>query len=154
MPRATQVLGTVPNAVGGNSPALAGLQVTKDGRVTFDSAVFTAKFTGDPATVQSILTSIHGGKPLGVAAKLEALGITASNSITGTVTRLATGQDARITELQTGIAAWDTRLALRQKALTDRFTAMTTALGTLQNQSSWLASLVMSLPTWAQPAKR
>jgi flagellar hook-associated protein 2 len=39
-------------------------------------------------------------------------------------------------------------LALRQKTLTDQFTAMETALGTLKDQSSWLTSQINSLPTW------
>lgn len=151
---ASQVLGTVSAAVGGNSAAVAGLQLTRDGRLTFDSAVFSAKLTSDPTTAQSILASTQGSAPLGVAAKLQALASTASNATIGTITRLATSQDSRATDLQARIANWDTRLALRRNALTAQFTAMTTALGTLQNQGAWLTAQIAALPSGAQPPKR
>jgi len=58
-------------------------------------------------------------------------------------------EDAEATDLQKRIEDWDRRLELRRSTLTRQFTAMETALGTLQNQSSWLASQLNTLPTWS-----
>lgn len=90
-----------------------------------DSPVFTAKLTSDPTTAQSVLTSTQDSTPFGVAARLQALGSTAPSATIGTITRTATSQDTRATDLQAQIASWDTRLALRRDTLTAQFTALT-----------------------------
>ena len=45
------------------------------------------------------------------------------------------------------IDAWDLRLAKRKETLTRQFTAMETALSSLQNQSTWLAGQISQLPS-------
>jgi len=77
----------------------------------------------------------------------------ASDKATGMLTSLANGQDTRAKDIQDQIDDWTTRLALRQKTLTDQFTAMETALGTLKDQASWLTSQINSLPTWNSASK-
>ena len=42
---------------------------------------------------------------------------------------------------------------MRKETLTRQFTAMETALGTLQNQSQWLSAQLASLPSWSASAK-
>ncbi|MCW2578218.1 MAG: Flagellar hook-associated protein 2 [Modestobacter sp.] len=160
---ASQVLSTVSSAVGTTSPAVAGLQLTKDGHVTFDSTTFVAKLKSDPALVQRLFAgtvttagpdAVLGSAddvtaPSGTAARLQALAKAASDSTTGTLTLLATSSDTKATDFQARIDDWDIRLALRKDTLTRQFTAMETALGTLHNQASWLTSQIAQLPSWS-----
>jgi flagellar hook-associated protein 2 len=164
----SQILDMVSSGVGGISAASVGLGVTKDGKLTFDKSALTAKLASDPDAVAKMLTStkyIGPGKdgiannaddvtqPVGIAAQLADLAKTASDATTGTLIMLAKSQDTEAKDLTDRIADWDMRLALRKNSLTTQFTAMTTALSTLQNQSSWLTSQLASLPSWSQSAK-
>jgi flagellar hook-associated protein 2 len=158
---AGQVLTAVSTAVGGNSAAVAGLQLTKDGTLAFDAAKFRAKLASDPATVQRVFSGATdvgkdnvAGTPDdvvavdGLGARLKALAERASDSVGGALTLLANGQDSRAKDLQKQIDSWDLRLELREKTLSAQFSAMESALGTLQNQASWLSSQISSLPKW------
>jgi flagellar hook-associated protein 2 len=138
-----------------------GLQLTKDGKLTFDAAAFKTAFATNPALVQAVFSGAYAAgadntlntpddiiTTQGVGARLKTLATNASDKATGVLTSLASGQDTRAKDIQAQIDDWTTRLALRQKTLTDQFSAMETALGTLKNQSSWLTSQINSLPTW------
>jgi flagellar capping protein FliD len=158
-----QVLNTVSTAVGGSSASQAGLQLTRDGAFTFDKEVFTAKLKSEPALVQKLFLGTPAGMGpdgktgggddvaavQGIAARLGDLAASASNSTTGTLTLLATSRDKAAADMQDKVDAWDVRLAMRKQTLSAQFTAMETALGTLQNQSSWLSSQITSLPQWS-----
>jgi flagellar hook-associated protein 2 len=163
-----QILDTVSGVVGANaSLAAAGVELTDDGHLKFDKSVFTTKLAEDPAMVQRLFTatSTTAGPdgtagtaddvttPTGLAARLAALATAASDDTTGTLTLLAKGKDSMAEDLQDRIDAWDVRLELRRTALTRQFTAMEVALSTLQNQSSWLAAQIGSLPSWNTGSK-
>jgi flagellar hook-associated protein 2 len=174
---AGQVLDAVSSMVGtslvdanGNpitsSAGSNGLQLTKDGTLTFDSSAFKTAFAANPALVQAVFSGAYAAgtdntlntpddviTTQGVGARLKTLATLASDSATGMLTSLANGQDTRAKDIQSQIDDWTTRLALRQQTLTDQFTAMETALGTLKNQSSWLTSQINSLPTWNSSSK-
>jgi flagellar hook-associated protein 2 len=133
----------------------------RDGTLTFDPAAFKTALAANPALVQAVFSGAYAAGAdntlntpddnitvVGVGSRLKTLSTMASDSATGTLTSLAKGQDTRRLDLQAQIDAWTDRLALRQKTLTDQFTAMETALGTLKNQSSWLTSQIASLPSW------
>jgi flagellar hook-associated protein 2 len=158
---AGQILDQVSSAVGGTSAAVAGLQLTKTGAIAFDASVFKSKLTSDPALVQKIFggTTLVGADNVantpddqvdvdGLGARIAVLADRASDSATGILTSLANGQDTRAKDLQDQIDAWDLRLQQRKDTLTAQFNAMETALGTLQNQSTWLTSQIASLPSW------
>ena len=162
---ATQMLGIISSGVGGVSASTIGIQLTKTGSFTFDKAAFTAKLASDPAGVKDLLnkktvtspgldgetgTADDVGTPVGFAAQLEALGKRASDATTGTLTMLATSSDSLAKDLTARIADWDTRLAIRKDTITRQFTAMETALGTLQNQGAWLSSQIAGLPSWSK----
>ena len=148
-----KVLDIVSSGIGGESAATYGIQLTKDGRLKFDRTAFLAALAEDPAGTRDFLTATSGtgttAQPVGLAAQIEALAESASDSTTGTLTLLAKSSDASAKDLEDRIADWDTRLALRKESLTRQFTAMETALGTLQNQSSWLSGQLAGLPTWS-----
>jgi flagellar hook-associated protein 2 len=150
-----QVLQSVADAIGGTaSAAAAGLQLTRTGTLTFNPETFAAKVQAEPALVRALIdgtaaTTTNGvttpAAP-GVAQRLLTVAKQATNTTSGTLTLLARSQDTLVTDLQGRIDDWDRRLELRRATLTRQFTAMETALGTLQNQSSWLSSQLASLP--------
>jgi flagellar hook-associated protein 2 len=152
---AGQVLQSVADAIGGTaSAAAAGLQLTRTGTLTFNPETFAAKVQAEPALVRALIdgtaaTTTNGvttpAAP-GVAQRLLTVAKQATNTTSGTLTLLARSQDTLVTDLQGRIDDWDRRLELRRATLTRQFTAMETALGTLQNQSSWLSSQLASLP--------
>ena len=160
---AMQIVSTIAYAAGGDTASAAGLEMSRTGSFTFDSKAFTEKLTSDPALVARIFTGTAAGKgadgvldtaddavsALGFAGKLKALAKAASDSASGSLTLLGTSSDTAVKDLQSRIEAWDTRLAMRKDALTRQFTAMETALGTLQNQGNWLAGQLAGLPSWS-----
>ncbi|MCZ2819180.1 flagellar filament capping protein FliD [Modestobacter sp. VKM Ac-2977] len=160
---ASQIVSTIAYAAGGDTASVAGLELNRTGTFTFDAKAFTEKFTSDPALVSRIFTGTAAGKgadgvldtaddavsALGFAGKLKALAKAASDSASGSLTLLGTSSDTAVKDLQSRIEAWDTRLAMRKDSLTRQFTAMETALGTLQNQGNWLASQLAGLPSWS-----
>ena len=163
---AGNILNAVSSAVGvGTTTASAGslgLQLTNTGTLKFDATVFQAKLAENPALLQGVFGGAVGtGTDLiagtvddtlvtdGVAARLQRLATQASDSVSGSITSLAKGQDTRADDLQDQIDAWDLRLASRKATLTAQYTALETALGKLQNQSTWLTSQIKQLPSWS-----
>jgi flagellar hook-associated protein 2 len=125
---------------GAGSPASAGISVDRNGRLTFDRNAFLTLMASDPAKAQALAT--------GVAANLSAVAKGATDSVSGSVTVSIQGRDAVIKDLGTRITDWDTRLAARKAALVRQFSAMETALSSLNSQSSWLSGQLASLPSW------
>ena len=165
---ASQILSAVSSAVGADgSAAVAGLQLNKDGTIAFDSAKFSSTLKSDPALAQRLFAgttaslgadkAVGGGDDVvavvGIAGRLAEIGKKASDTATGTLTLLAKSEDNQAKDLQKRIDDWDLRLALRKTTLTRQFTAMETALGSLQNQSNWLSGQLSSLPSWSQSNK-
>ncbi|WP_143030349.1 flagellar filament capping protein FliD [Blastococcus aurantiacus] len=158
---ATQTLDVLAFAVGSDgSASKVGLQLTKDGHYTFDKTKFTAQLAADPTVARRMFdsatanggadddlatTADNGTTPTGIAAKLLAMAKSATDTTIGSLTVLAKGTDTRAKELKDSIAAWDLRLEMRRATLTRQFTAMETALSTMQNQSNWLASAMSSM---------
>ncbi|WP_456600122.1 flagellar filament capping protein FliD [Blastococcus sp. SYSU DS0616] len=151
-----QILSALSQAVGADSPARIGFELTRDGKLTFTKETLTAALKDDPALAQKLMvgtpetTDANGNTVAavpGIAERLRGVAKTASDATTGTLTSLAKGQDSMARDIQDRIAAWDVRLAKRKAALTRQFTAMETALSSLQNQSNWLAGQLNSLPS-------
>jgi flagellar hook-associated protein 2 len=163
----SQILDAVSSAVGGSSSAVAGLQLSKSGSLEFKANTFNAELATDPALVKKIFTGASANDGVdgiagntddvpaatGMAAKLSALAAAATDDTTGTITLLSSSNTTKAKDLQSRIDDWDIRLALRKQTLTRQFTAMETALGSLQNQSSWLSSQIGSLPSWSASNK-
>ena len=159
---AGRLLDAVSAAVGPDgSAAKIGLQLTKDGKVTFDKTKMATALKDDPALVSRMVNGtpaslgvdgvVGGGDDVaevpGLAARVLAVSKNASDATTGSIVALAKGKDTLIKDYQDRIAAWDLRLVKRKEMLTRQFTAMETALSSLKNQSTWLAGQINSLPT-------
>lgn len=165
----TTLAGQVRNAVttavnGGGSAGAAGLRVTSDGLLSFDPTAFTAALTANPSLVQntfagSVATGADGLSGTaddavtadGLGARLATLAAQAGDSVSGTLSRLATGQDTLAGNLRTQSDSWDATLQDRQQSLARQFAVMTETLGELQSQSSWLHAAVQSPTTTSAP---
>ncbi|SOE01192.1 flagellar filament capping protein FliD [Blastococcus haudaquaticus] len=145
-----QLLDAVIGAVGDEgSAAQIGIQSTRDGLITFDKEKFAAAMKATPDLAQRLVagTGVEGepGAVTGIAARISEVSKSASDATTGSLTSLAKGQDSLARDFKDRIAAWDLRLAKRKETLTRQFTAMETALSSLNNQSNWLAGQLGSL---------
>lgn len=133
-----RLLDKVSSAVGSlGSPAAAGIELNRDGKLTFDRDAFVALQSSDPTKAQALVQ--------GVAGRIGDLAGTATDKISGTLTTAVNGQNSLIKDLNDRIDAWDVRLELRKTTLQRQFTAMETALSGMKNQSSWLAGQIASL---------
>jgi flagellar hook-associated protein 2 len=136
---------------------------TAPGDHTVDSAAGT--IDGQPATMSgTVMTGAQGTAAEGMvvsitgtasgtltylpglAGRLAAVAQRASDSHVGTVTAAVKGRTSSVGDMEDAIAGWDVRLELRRQTLTRQFSAMEVMLGQLQNQSSWLAGQIGSLP--------
>lgn len=133
-------LATTVFPMDGSTLSTAGIQVDRYGRLTFDAATFTSAYQADPERVSAAI----GGAD-GFASRVRAVARAASDPVAGTLTQAIKGRTEQIDRLEDGIAAWDVRLELRRAALTRQFTALETALSTVQAQSSWLSSQIASM---------
>jgi flagellar hook-associated protein 2 len=114
-----------------------------------DKAAFTRAYAADPAMVVDAFTgasTVATGD--GLATKLASLGTLAAKPGTGLVALAISATEDRSRSYARDIEAWDVRLASREATLRRQYAAMETALGTLKNQSTWLAGQISGLPTW------
>ena len=77
----------------------------------------------------------------------EAVAKAASDKYTGSITSAINGANATIDELTKSIADWDDRLELRRTTLQNQYTALETALSSMQSQGQWLSGQIAQLPT-------
>ncbi len=163
-----QILDSVAKTLGAEGTlSVAGVELDDKGGFTFESSTFLKAMAATPDKVRRMFTEetrttgVDGianntddvVTPIGIAGRLSALAVSASDDTKGTLTLLAKSKDRSATDLQARIDNWDIRLELRRTALTRQFTAMETALSTLQNQSSWLSSQIATLPSWSSSSK-
>jgi flagellar hook-associated protein 2 len=160
---AGQLLDAVSFAIGGKSPATVGIELSKDGKkVEFTKATFLDALKADPTLARTMAAGTAAGPgpdaipgnsddvaASGVAGRLLDVAKRASDSTTGTLLKMAEGQDGLAEDIQDKIEAWDLRLIKRKEMLTRQFTAMETALSALKNQSTWLAGQINGLPKWS-----
>ncbi|NJC71803.1 flagellar filament capping protein FliD [Planosporangium thailandense] len=136
-----KILSAVSNGLSGyGSYKQFGVELTKDGTLTFDRDKFLVAYNADPSAVQNAVST-------GLAKTMNSIADGATHYGTGTLTTAIQSGQNQITELNKRISDWDTRLAVQQKALQTQFANMETALGTLKNQSTWLAGQIAGLPT-------
>jgi flagellar hook-associated protein 2 len=141
------IIDTVFGAGGTTSMAGLGIQTDRYGKLVLDEATFDAAYAADPTGVAAQFTKGTDPTTDGWAARLQTVAKTASDPYTGSITTAITGRQATIDRLGDDISDWDDRLALRRESLTRQFTALETALSTMQSQGNWLASQIASLPT-------
>lgn len=138
------------------SMSSVGIQTDRDGKLVFDAAKFATAYAADPAGTQAMFAGGSVTDPAtkqpatitaGFASAVESVANGASNSTTGSVTTAIQGRNSSIKNMNDAIADWDVRLADRQAALQKQYAALEVALGKLQDQSTWLAGQIGSLPS-------
>ncbi len=135
----------------------------KSGELEIDEQKFKAAVAKDPDAVIRLFTGNSDADGDGTIAKnekgvavkideeLKLLTSTASISVAGktikggSIANTLEAIDKTIKGYKDSIAAFEERMAVREKALYAQFTAMETALNNLNQQSSWLSSQLASL---------
>jgi flagellar hook-associated protein 2 len=123
---------------GGGTMADLGIELTRDGTVTFDKEKFHAAHQANPAGVAERFTAT-GGLVEGFAKRLEAVATSATHASTGLLTTAIEGRKTAARQLERQIDSWEPRLVRREQALRRQFAGLEGALGNLQSQSNWLA---------------
>ena len=128
-----QISQTVLSAVsqgqaGIGSLSKLGVQLDRDGTLSFKKADFEAAYVADPDKIQTA--------GIAMAGTFEAL----AKKQTDNVTSAITGRKSLIDSMNDQIDAWDVRLEARREALTKQYAALETALSNLKSQSSYLSS--------------
>ncbi|MBG0833236.1 flagellar filament capping protein FliD [Planomonospora sp. ID67723] len=156
------VLGQIGTGQDGyGSFAQFGVQLDRYGKLTFDRAKFLTAYAADPAKVMDAVmaedpavqptTDSNGytvpkSKLTPVMGLAERLSIAANNGKT-VITDAIKGSESLVTDLNKRIDAWDLRLEKREAALRRQFSNLEVSLGKLNQQSTWLAGQISSLPT-------
>ena len=110
-----------------------GIQLDSTGKLSFDSAAFTAAYNADPAKIQ------QAGIALGD--QFEKL----SGDMGTNLTSVITGRNNEIDSLNSQISDWDVRLSAKQQALQKQYSDLEVALGKLKDQSTWLSGQLAGL---------
>ena len=105
-----------------------GVQLEKDGTLSFKKEAFEASYAADPEKFQTA--------GIAMADTFEALAKKQTDNITGAIT----GRKSIIDSMNAQIDNWDIRLEQRRTTLTKQYAAMETALSNLKSQSSYLSS--------------
>lgn len=138
------------NAVSGGaySPSAVGISVSQSGVLSFDRSKFLTAYAENPGGVRQLFEANGSGSTTddGIAERLRLAAASATDLSTGRIQAAIDSRTATTKSLDTQIANWDTRLALRETALKRQFSALESALGRAQNQSSWLAGQIANLP--------
>ncbi|GAA0814243.1 flagellar filament capping protein FliD [Spirilliplanes yamanashiensis] len=131
---ADKILSSVSTGLDGyGSLSKFGVQLSRDGKLTFDEAKFKSAYTADPAALKTAAS--------GFAAKVEKIADDQQTNVTNVVT----SRTSVIKTLNDQISAWDIRLSSRQAALQKQFASLETSMGKMQSQSQWLAGQISSL---------
>jgi flagellar hook-associated protein 2 len=133
----SSVLSTIAGGLSGyGSFAQLGIELTRTGRLTFDSGKFTTALQADPAKVQSAMSGTSS-----LVSGLTTLTTTAKANLDSAIQT----RDSDVRGLTNQITEWDARLKVRQDSLQRQFTAMEVSLGKMKDQSSWLAAQIAKL---------
>ena len=114
-----------------------GVSSTSSGGYTFDESKLRSALAADPQSVTTALTALAA--PAATWARTW-------DGTSGAVAQAKSGAETESRALQTQIDAANLRLATREESYHKQFASLETLLGTLKNQSSWLASQINGLP--------
>jgi flagellar hook-associated protein 2 len=170
----SQELLSAVSAGGGalGSFSAVGITLGREGKLSFSKAEFLTANAADPAKTQAYFdsyTNVDHAKAKstdfdpgwdtgdGLARKLETIGLLATEGILrptdpagtakeGTLPGLIKRKNEAITGLNDQVAAWDVRLANRQRNLQRQFSALEVAMSKMQSQSTWLSGQIAGLP--------
>lgn len=133
------LLSAATDSYNGKSMSSIGINLTKDGTITFDQSAFTAAMASDPAGTMAMYQQ--------VATRVSDAATKASAAYSGTISQAITSETTQQSDISTKVSDWDTRLASIQAQYETQFNAMEVALNNLSSQSSYLTSQIAGLTT-------
>jgi flagellar hook-associated protein 2 len=122
----------------GESLKTYGIDMDKNGVLSFDQATFLAAWQSDPDGVKAAISGAFAGR-------LQTTAGDATAPITGTLSASIAATQATSQRLDDEISQWTDRLADIKDRLVLKYTAMETALSRLQSQQTWLSSVLNSI---------
>jgi flagellar hook-associated protein 2 len=117
-----------------------GIQLNRDGNLTFNRNAFITAYNANPAGVQDAVAG-------GVAKQFDTITKAATDPISGSLTTAIQGGNDQVRHLNRQISDWNVRLQARQAAYQRQFTHLEVALGKMKDQSSWLSGQIAGLST-------
>jgi len=115
-----------------------GVQLDRNGTLTFNKEKFLAAYQADPAKTQADVSS-------GFAKTFETLAKDATDPTKGRITQAIQGVETSVRRMNTEIFSWDSRLAAKKAGLQRKYAGLESALGKMRDQSSWLAGQLAGL---------
>lgn len=125
--------------VDGVSPSTVGINVTKEGGVTFDPTVFASALADDPDGVAAFVQALAG--------RVEEVATNVSDPYEGSLSLRVKSTETQVNDMAKQIEDWDLRLDLRRSTLQNTYSQLEVTLSNLNAQSSWLAGQLASLPS-------
>lgn len=118
-------------------PSLAGIELKKDGTISFDKAKFTAAYAKDAEAVTKTVTDL--------ATKANEVSKQATDPKNGLLTIRIQGEQADIKDYGDRIAKFEDRMTAKQAMYKAQFSALDSMLSKLQSQGSWLQGQLAGL---------
>lgn len=122
---------------GGGSFADFGIDMNKDGVISFDADTFAAAYAADAKGAMDAISKLANG--------MASVADDAIAPVTGAVSGAIDASTVKQADIARDISTWSTRLDAQRVQLTLKYTAMQTALARLEGQSDWLTSMFKSL---------
>jgi len=121
----------------GGSLSTYGISIDNNGVMSFDATAFAAAYNSDPTGTQKAITDF--------ATSLNSTADSATNASYGSITTAIQATATTASNLNTEISTWNDRLTQIKSQYTAKFTAMETALASLQSQQTYLTSMFNSI---------
>lgn len=116
----------------------------KSGKLEFDTDKFMAAMTEDPQSVADLVNGVANKFESYLANMVDAVpvAIGVSTALRGRVPSQIQNLQEQIQSIDKRIADFEERLSIRQRGLYERFSQMENTLAQLNQQASWLASVL------------
>jgi flagellar hook-associated protein 2 len=123
-----------------------GIEVDRDGVMSFDSSKFKESLTESPEEVMNLFKaeSSEDGYD-GVAVRMDSYLDPLMQTNTGLIPRRLDFFDNRIEDLNESIEDVERKVEMTRERYVEQFTAMETAISEMQQQQSWMMSQLSSL---------
>ncbi|MCB1301261.1 MAG: flagellar filament capping protein FliD [Austwickia sp.] len=135
----TQRIGDVFVGGGGTVPSVAGININRDGTVSFDKSKFAEAYAKDPLKVEETVRS--------TATRLADVGKSMTDPVDGMLSVAIKSQDALVKDYTSQITRFNERMDQKQALLMRQYNALDSILSKMKSQSDWLAGQLKSLPT-------
>ncbi len=120
-------------------PSQAGIQINRDGTLSFDKTKFKAAYASDPEAVTKTISD--------VAERAADVSKKATSAADGVLTMRLQSEQASVKDYTAQIKKFEDRMILREETLKAQFGAMESLLSKMQSQGNWLSGQLATLPT-------